>query len=1026
MKKNVRILMTIVIPLALIAVFAILLMLFALRIHSKQEETLQNTLTDAAQEQKIGLAMRISGRFTALEVFSDSIASAQSMSAPETLERMQRMLRTTGFEQAFFVDTAGNAVLQTAETLPKASLALAAPALEGKPSLRYLDSGADPAAAGNDKSALLLAVPVWQQGQIIGALAGTLDGVALSEQLEANGSDQYCAALCDSSGRILFGETDFQAGETGNELFEWLETAMDTPSCKAESVASGMRSGAEGAAELVDDSGRWLIAYTPLGWNGWSVCLTSPANAGALAASILDHRTYELILIAALCVLFMVLLVILLYRSAIRKSRKEREWLVNAEEEYRISARQGGLMVARFDVESGALLSSQGAIEHLQPALDKAGFAAFHTLETLAASESRESIRAFWASIRQGQANGQAEIGLLNLEGALRWYAFEFAAIGDGGGANLQAIVTIRDVNDQHARMTAYRHWQNVLLASIGKYAALMEVNLSTGVYERIEGEFLQFAEAEDDGCPAEPLLARFGEQAVEPKDRSRYGAFSSLARLRELAGQGTRKDEMEIVLLREGGKARLSLLSAQMASFPQTGELKAFITLKELEDIRFEMERLSNLALYDELSGLLNRTAARNAIEEALCFGSGERVALFMIDADNFKLVNDTLGHQHGDLALIQIAQAIKSVFRASDIVARIGGDEFFVFLSEVPGEDFAESKASALCATLHMTYSVEEHGAVALSASIGVVLAQRDKVDYETLYAEADRALYDAKKAGKNRYSIRMPHRMDAPKILQPVSTGSMLQMESLMKHLDGGVILLEVGERLEPVFISEGYFSLRGMLSDAIAKGTFPESVIHPDDFDELNRAVRACASDGEPFQISYRNILANGGYGWRHMNAARVPSLREDRALLLAVISDITELHDATEHMESIAAHAQIGIFIMRIGERLEISFFNDGALAITGFTYEQMRLFSRDASAFFRGGNLERFREEVCAANTENRMVDYLYQSSGFIGKHAHSMRLLGVRLDVQNGVPSYLVLLIENGGSAAAETEENL
>ena len=67
MKKNVRILMTIVIPLALIAVFAILLMLFALRIHSKQEETLQNTLTDAAQEQKIGLAMRISGRFTALD-----------------------------------------------------------------------------------------------------------------------------------------------------------------------------------------------------------------------------------------------------------------------------------------------------------------------------------------------------------------------------------------------------------------------------------------------------------------------------------------------------------------------------------------------------------------------------------------------------------------------------------------------------------------------------------------------------------------------------------------------------------------------------------------------------------------------------------------------------------------------------------------------------------------------------------------------------------------------------------------------
>ena len=199
----------------------------------------------------------------------------------------------------------------------------------------------------------------------------------------------------------------------------------------------------------------------------------------------------------------------------------------------------------------------------------------------------------------------------------------------------------------------------------------------------------------------------------------------------------------------------------------------------------------------------------------------------------------------------------------------------------------------------------------------------------------------------------------------------------------------------------------------MREAIANGTFPESVVHPHDFPQVDAAVRACAAEGTAFQVSYRNVLSGGGYGWRHLNAVRVPSIPDKQPTILAVISDITELHDAAEHLESMAESSQVGIFIMRIGERLEITFFNDGALNITGFTYEQMRLFSRDASAFFRGGNLERFRAEVAAATAENRMVDYLYVSNGFVGKEAHVVQLYGVKLDVQNGIPSYLIILLD-------------
>lgn len=1016
MKKSVRILLTRVIPAIFLVTFALLLLLYVFGIRFREGEQAEHTLVDLVSEQKNRFNLRIEGDFSALGIFSDMITLADDPSSPELQQRMWRMVETTDFAQFRVLDASDAVVLQSGQWSPAAGQAMLARVRNEETALQLFD------ASGQESgdAALLLAVPVRQNGQITGALIGMLDDTVLSDLLSANDAETYQTALCDAEGNLLAGETTLRTGRSYGNLFSQIEDFDQNAHRRAiETVRSGFKNGELGSADLGDAKKHCYIAFAPLNWNGWFLCTSSCAKPTGINFYTLDRDGYELLIIAMISALLFALLIILLYRNAMRTSRKEREWLVNAEEEYRISARQGGMVVARFDIDSGALLSSQGAMEQLQLPLDSVGFNSYHAFESLVTSESKQDFQAFWNLIREGRSNGQAEIGMKSIDGAIRWFAFEFAAIGDGGGTNVQAIVTIRDVTNLHERMAAFKQWQNVMQASIGKYAALIEINLTTGVFEQLEGELLEYADPEDGVCRAEALLARFGQRAMEPGERERFFRFSSLARLRELAEQGTQKDEIEIVLSREDGASRLCLLSAQMAFFPQTEEVKAFLTFKDLEDFRFEMDRLSNLALYDELSGLLNRTAARSAIEEALRYGSGERVALFMIDADNFKLVNDTLGHQHGDLALVQISQAIKSVFRASDIIARIGGDEFFVFLSEVPGEEFAESKASALCSALRTTYSVEEHGAVVLSASIGVVIAKRDKTDYDELYAEADRALYDAKNAGKNRYSIRRTEQAGDSKTRQPRMSGSMFPMESLMQHLDGGVILLEIGERLAPLFISEGYFSLRGVMETAISDGTYPEAIIHPSDFSQLDAALNACANDGEPFQISYRNVLPDGGFGWRHMNAIRVPSVREGKPVVLAVISDITELHNAMEHLEMLAARSQIGIFIIRVGERLEITFFNDGALAITGFTYEQMRLFSRDASAFFRGGNLKLFREEVRAATAENRMVDYLYQSYGFHGKNAHKTHLYGVRLDVQNGVPSYLILMVEHDDTLA-------
>lgn len=1009
MKKQSRIMMTLVIPLILVAVFSGTMLFFSYNTKARAADITSEVLRVLAREQRDKLELKLKSEFELLSVFSASIRSPEQMFSQETIQRMRDVADASEFETLLLANSAGSAISSAGERFSIDGDDFFLLALKSESALQKIEN----APFGDGGPLFVLSVPIRPGERVLGMVIGVLAESTLLSLLNQNTYEDARTIICDWEGRVLAGDARFLLTNEDEGLFSLLSRASFPRPYTSESIISSIQSGAEGSAAYELEGERWLIAYTHAAYNNWVLYLYIPASTAEASLQSGEAEGYLLAGLSMASALLLTLMVVSLYRDAMRKSRKERERLITAEQEYRISAQQGGIMIIRFDIETGALLSCQGAIEHIPLPGDEAQFDSFGMLEDLVEEESREAFNSFWSSIRQGGANGQAEICMKNAQGQLRWFSFEFSAIGDGGGTNTQAIVTIRDITQQHERMTAYKRWQNLMAASIGKCAAVIEINLSTGDCERAEGEFLPFADSGGFPCRADVLMKRFETSMVEESERMRFHTFSSLGRIRDLAERGIQKDETEIHLVREDGATRLCLISAQMAFFPKTNESKAFVTIKDLDDSSLEMERLSGLALYDGLSGLLNRTAARSAIEEVLRFGGGERVALFMIDVDNFKMVNDTMGHQHGDLALKQISRAIKGVFRATDIIARIGGDEFFVFLSEVPAEDFAESKASALCCALRLTYADDAYGSVSLSASIGIVVAEREKADYEALYAEADRALYDAKRAGKDRYSIRYTSQTGASKTRQPLSAGYALQMQSLMKHLDGGVLLLEVDDTIEPLFISDGYFILQGIMREAIANGTFPEAVIHPQDFAQVSDAVRACAATGEPLQISYRNALAGGGYGWRHMNAMRVPSVREGKPVILAVISDITELHNATEHLESLAASSQIGIFIMRIGERFEITFFNDGALAITGFTYEQMRLFSRDASAFFRGENLQRFREEVRAATAENRLVDYLYVSQGFAGKRAHSIHLYGVRLDMQNGVPSFLILMVD-------------
>jgi len=165
--------------------------------------------------------------------------------------------------------------------------------------------------------------------------------------------------------------------------------------------------------------------------------------------------------------------------------------------------------------------------------------------------------------------------------------------------------------------------------------------------------------------------------------------------------------------------------------------------------------DQISHLAHHDALTGLPNRLLFEDRLEHALnqARRNKETVALLFIDLDKFKPINDTLGHEAGDAVLKEVARRLLNCSRASDTVARVGGDEFVVILAPISRRDGAGKVAKSMIKAL-MAPVVEVAQDCTIGASIGISIFPDDATDPQTLMSCADETMYRVKKAGRNNY--------------------------------------------------------------------------------------------------------------------------------------------------------------------------------------------------------------------------------------------------------------------------------
>ncbi len=191
----------------------------------------------------------------------------------------------------------------------------------------------------------------------------------------------------------------------------------------------------------------------------------------------------------------------------------------------------------------------------------------------------------------------------------------------------------------------------------------------------------------------------------------------------------------------------------------------KAVGVMLDIDSQKRTSAELEDRAMRDALTGLYNRAAAQERVAGHLRDARPEELSVLMLlDVDDFKRINDRYGHMFGDAVLVEMAEKIEGLFRGNDIVARIGGDEFMIFMPNIRREEVAEQRAAEAIRTLQDLFR-ENMDDLAFSCSIGLAFSKGGTAGFPLLFNQADRALYRAKGAGKNQYARYQEEMEDGP---------------------------------------------------------------------------------------------------------------------------------------------------------------------------------------------------------------------------------------------------------------------
>lgn len=478
---------------------------------------------------------------------------------------------------------------------------------------------------------------------------------------------------------------------------------------------------------------RWQLAAAPT--EGWQA-----------AAALPPARWYGYLGLT----LLVGLLVGLLARQALRVRESEQQHRELVQGVNGVVLRWGADGCVRFINDQGARFFGYTADE----------LHGRHVIGTLV--PPRESTGRDMANLMASLQRAPEEFALnenevMHRDGRRFWMLWSNQALRDTQGRVREILSIGQDQTRRREAELELQQAQAAIRASEERYRTLTEslrdVVFQTDAERRIT--YINPAWTHVTGWPREEAIGRDWVELLYEEDRPNGASACDTF----IAGERTHYLE-EFRVTCKDGTLRWMLVNAERIAGAADEAASTIGTMVDITEHKDLEQRIHYMAMHDNLTGLANRRLFQDRLKQAveLAHRQGRRLGLLFIDLDGFKPVNDELGHDVGDLLLQQVAVRISDLMRASDTVARFGGDEFVVLIQDLLHTDDAETVAGKIVAALQTPFSVTGYEC-RVGASIGISLFPEHGTTNEELLQKADKAMYTAKHAGRNTWHIAAP---------------------------------------------------------------------------------------------------------------------------------------------------------------------------------------------------------------------------------------------------------------------------
>ncbi len=371
--------------------------------------------------------------------------------------------------------------------------------------------------------------------------------------------------------------------------------------------------------------------------------------------------------------------------------------------------------------------------------------------EQITLADDREQVRqTILAALERDQAF-DLEYRIRHADGEVRWVLERGLGIRDASGQPAWIEGFIQDITER-------RRASDSLNEAVRRYASIFE-HATEGIFQTTpDGQYLNAnpALARIYGHPsAESLIADLHDIQhqlyVVPERREEFvGLMQTHGLVHNFESQVYRRDG-SIIWISENARAVIGA----------DGEVQFFEgTVIDISERRQHEATLEHQATHDSLTGLPNRALLRSRIEQGIARARRDShlVAIVFLDLDHFKLINDSLGHHVGDRLLLEVADRLVGSVSGHDCVARQGGDEFVVVLTEQHDKTGIVAVVNALLDVISQPW-VDEGQEYGLSCSVGISCYPQDGDDPDALLRAADTAMYKSKEAGRNTYHFFTP---------------------------------------------------------------------------------------------------------------------------------------------------------------------------------------------------------------------------------------------------------------------------